>query len=106
MFARINEITWLPDVDQAALQQATDQWRELIRNQAGHLGHLTIDRGEGHVVTITLWASPEAAQGWSDNSAFRRLTEERLRPLLAEWRTSEGPVVSAELSRAGASAGA
>lgn len=85
-----------------AMDQVTAQVADLLRQQPGNVGLLSIDRGEGQTFSITLWESQEAAIKWLDNAAFRTLREEQLVPHIAEWTTTEGPVVRADLQRAAA----
>jgi heme-degrading monooxygenase HmoA len=100
MFARINEVTVKPDADQEALRKTSVDWRELIRQQAGYLGHVAVLQSEGRMTIITLWESPEAGQGWLDNPDFQKMREERIAPNYASWTTSDGTVETAELRQA------
>jgi heme-degrading monooxygenase HmoA len=97
MFARVNEVTIKSDADQAVLQQATEDWRALIRQQPGYQGHVAVLVGERGMTVTTLWESKEAADGWLENPAFQKMRSEHLAPNYASWETSEGSVESAEM---------
>jgi heme-degrading monooxygenase HmoA len=71
MFVRLNEYTQATEAMTETQRSVAAAWRELLRRQPGFKGYLTIHRGGGQYLTLTLWASEEFADHWRASDDFR-----------------------------------
>jgi heme-degrading monooxygenase HmoA len=71
MFVRLNEYMQATEAMTEAQRSVAAAWLELLRRQPGFKGYLTIHRGGGQYLTLTMWTSEELADRWRTSDDFK-----------------------------------